>query len=72
MPTEAISVWQFINDGGLLAVSFLVIWGFMSKRIIPGWAYNELKVQHDRALEIALKVTTNTERATEVLNKIQP
>ena len=55
-------VWDMVDKGGTIAISFLVIVAFLRGWIVPRWAYLELK---ERCSQLSILV----ERAAELADR---
>ena len=79
-PSGALS---YIRDGGMVGVALLLVWAFLTKRIIPGRVHEDIVADRDRQLEscnnrenewraLALNATGLNERQQVILERTVP
>jgi hypothetical protein len=56
------TLWETVDKGGTIALSFLIIVAFLRGWIVPRWAYSELK-------ERCTQLSTLADRATELADR---
>lgn len=44
---------ELLRDGGLGLLVAFAVWGIFTGRLIPRWAYNEVKQERDRWRQVA-------------------
>jgi hypothetical protein len=77
------SIFNLITDGGLVAVAILLVWAFLTKRIIPGKVHEDIVANRDTQLaacsaregewrELALNATGLADRQQVVIERVVP
>ncbi len=55
-------VWSYINDGGIIALLMLIIWGGMTGKYVFRREYDEQKQRADRFEAIVMKMVNTAEK----------
>lgn len=63
-------VLDLLNAGGTLAALAIIILGFMTKRIVPGWVYDDAAKREQEWRQLAMGATDLGYRAAKVASDI--
>lgn len=65
-----VELFQVLEKGGGYVFALAVIWGFITKRIIPGWTYRDLERREAKWESLALQGTRIGREAVEALTEV--
>lgn len=63
---------QLLDKGGTLMVLAIAVWAFLTRRVVPAWAYRELERREDEWKRIALSGTTVAQRVVTLAEQTLP
>lgn len=61
---------EIFEKGGGYILALAVIWGFITKRIVPAWAYRDLEKREAKWESLALQGTKIGREAVEALSEV--
>lgn len=60
MNVDLAKLWDYIDKGGMIALTLIGLWAFITGRVVPRWVYQELK---ERCNQLTILLDRSTELA---------